>query len=110
MDGSQNPGITDVTSGRDMALTDANDIVVFNHASVAGSFPIPAQSEITWPEGTVLTLMQIGAAAASFTDDGGAVTLEIKTGKTATTDGDSTVISAIRRASDVWVVIGGADS
>lgn len=84
-------------------LTDGDKIITMNNAA-ANTFTIPANASVTYPVGTKLNILQIGAGATTVainTD-----TLSYDTSLTLTLNGQYAMATAIKIAATQWVLVG----
>lgn len=87
------------------ALTDRDDIVRANHATVAIVGTIPPNSSVAFATGTFLWLEQTGAAAASFAAGVG-VTVNKPSDRTLVARARHSRLAAQKVDTDTWIVFG----
>jgi hypothetical protein len=85
-------------------LADADDVLITLDNAAAIAFTIPAEASVTYPIGTTLQWLQLGAGLVTATPDTG-VTL-LSRGSVFGTGGQYAIASAVKIASDTWIVTG----
>jgi hypothetical protein len=84
-------------------LADDGDLVTFDNAS-AITFTIPPNSSVAFGIGTQINVMQLGAGVVTITPGAG-VTLRSQ-GSKLKTNGQYSVATCCKIASDTWVIVG----
>lgn len=87
-----------------LALTDANDIVEMNNAS-ANELTIPAEADVDFPIGSLVSVTMYGAGTTTITADAG-VTLNGVEGGSGAISEQYAGVSLYKRASDEWIMQG----
>lgn len=97
-------GATEKTASFTFDAGQAGQVVPANHATVAIVATIPSNASVPYPLGTVLAVLQTGAAAASLAID--TDTLRTLSGRTLVAAGQYSHIGARKIATTEWVAIG----
>ena len=95
----------DETASFTFALPHAQKMVRCNHATVAITATVPANASVAFPLGTVLNVVQWGAAAVTIAAGGG-VTVNKAASKTFVLAERYAVGSLWKQATDTWVLFG----
>ena len=99
---SYSPVITDSTTSRTLALSDAGKWIRFTNGA-AISVTVPPQSGVTWVADTETTLEQAGAGQITVATGSG---VTVNSSTTLKTFGQYSVIGLKRVASDTWTLTG----
>lgn len=97
------PVITESTTARTLALTDAGVYLRHTNAS-ASTLTVPPQSSVSWAEGTEVHVRRASSGTLTLTPGSG-VTLNAPSGGTLVM-GNNMSVTLKRVAADVWDVIG----
>jgi hypothetical protein len=93
-----------VTASDTAVLSDAGSLIVVN-AAAGTAQTVPPNSSVAYPIWSVLSWLQTGAGAATITAGAG-VTLTPVHGKTLVAGGQPSLVSAVKIATDTWIVYG----
>ena len=96
--------VTDATTARTLALTDADKYIRCTSGS-ATAVTVPPQTDTTWLANTEIIVEQAGAGAVTITEGAG-VTVSVNATYTLVTAGQYAVVRLKRVAEDVWVLSG----
>lgn len=91
------------TSSSTLALSDGGKLVEMNVAT-ANNLTVPLNSSVSFPIGTEILVLQIGAGQTTLVATGG-VTINSKSGNLKLS-GQWSAATLIKRATDTWVAIG----
>jgi len=89
-----------------LVLTDQSKIVELNNAS-ANTVTIPTNASVAYPTGTQIMISQIGAGLTSVEGDTGVTVNGVSAGSV-DSQGQWYALALYKRATNEWVVIGGA--
>lgn len=92
------------TASFTFALADVGKITTISNAS-AVTATIPPNASVAFTVGTILILIQIGAGACTWTEGAG-VTINLRSGLSAVTNGQYSVSYARKTATNTWEVYG----
>lgn len=94
-----------ITASKTFDLTDADDDVIniCTHASVAINLTIPPNSSVAYPIGSVVCAKYDGAAQVAFVAGSG---VTINPSSKLKINAQNDYVSAIKRATDTWDLIG----
>lgn len=95
--------VTDATTAKTLALTDANDIVEMNNAA-ANTLTVPPNSSVAFPTGTRIDVVQYGAGQTTLVAGSG-VTIRSKDSNLKLT-GQYSGVTLYKRGTNEWVAIG----
>ena len=86
-------------------LTDAEKMITMS-VTGANTFTIPINSNVAYPIGTKLNVMQLGADATTIAIDTGTDTLDVNANFTLVLNGQYAVATALKVTSTSWVLFG----